>query len=73
MLEEFAASFAARQIITLTLVGGPTTATMAAQLEDEAPTVVSCLCTCGLPGRQQTPSQHADANWMLQTPPPCST
>ena len=58
MLEEFATS-------SLSLVATPA----AAWLEDEPPTEVSY--TCGLLGRQQTPSQHADS--VLQTPPPCPT
>ena len=49
MLEEFVASVATSQ---RSLATAPTTA----QLEDEAPVVLSCDYTSGLPGRQQTVS-----------------
>ena len=61
MLEEFAASVATSE---RSLAAAPTTA----QLEGEAPVMLSCGCTSGLLGRQQTVSQHADL--VLQTPPP---
>jgi hypothetical protein len=56
MLEVFAASF-------LSLVAAPAPA----RLEDEPPAEVSCVYTCGLPGRQQTSPQHADL--VIQIPP----
>ena len=55
MLMELATALASRQIITCPPPGHPTQ--VVTQLEDEAPVVVTCLCTCGL--AQQTPSQQA--------------
>ena len=52
---ELATALASRQIITCPPPGHPTQ--VVTQLEDEAPVVVTCLCTCGL--AQQTPSQQA--------------
>lgn len=56
MLEEFASSVAASQIVMCPPVGSRAAATAASQLEDEATMVVSCECTRGLSGRQQTHS-----------------
>jgi hypothetical protein len=47
MLVELVASLTSCQIVTRPPLGHPTQ--VVTQLEDEAPTVVTCVCTCDLP------------------------